>query len=272
MPDGNLKQLIDAAGVTAEQFADIVGVDPKTVHRWRAGRTPQRRHRAAIARALDRTQHDLWPDENPSRPVAGGDLPAASADQPGAPAEPVSEVTATWPSPQSPGAPTLPAFLAAAREQIDMLEGGSGLRRSPGLVDQLRAHARDGCEVRVLIDDLTPELSPLIGHPGIKLRAIDLRLVHAVMRADDRMLLGLWLAGDQPIPLLQLRRQTNGGLFDRVVSHFDAVWDVAEPILDEHDDPTPDVAAAIAQASGGPRAGSAADDRASPRRWPRQTS
>ena len=264
MADGNLKHLIDAAGVTAEEFADIVGVDPKTVQRWRAGRIPQRRHRAAIARALDRTQHALWPDESPAPPDAAG-------DQPGAPAEPVSEVTATWPSPQSPGAPTLPAFLAAAREQIDMLEGGSGLRRSPGLVDQLCEHARDGCEVRMLIDNFTPELSPLIGYPGIEVRAIDLRLVHAVMRADDRMLLGLWLAGDQPIPLLQLHRQTNGGLFDRVVSHFDAVWNVAQPILDAPHDPTPGTATRDTKTSG-PPPHSNTDDRALPRRWPRQTS
>ncbi|MBV9363196.1 MAG: helix-turn-helix transcriptional regulator [Solirubrobacterales bacterium] len=53
MADTNLKDALRRAGMTPEEFAEVVGVDPKTVQRWVAGSTtPYPRHRATIARAL----------------------------------------------------------------------------------------------------------------------------------------------------------------------------------------------------------------------------
>ncbi len=73
MADTNLKNALRRAGLTPEEFAEIVRVDPKTVQRWVAGTTtPYPRHRATIARALDLTEHELWPDHAPP-PAAGSD-------------------------------------------------------------------------------------------------------------------------------------------------------------------------------------------------------
>ncbi len=241
MADVNLKDLIDAAGVTAEEFADIVGVDPKTVQRWRAGRTPQRRHRAPIARALDTTEHELWPDDVPTPPSTAETVPAPATS-----VERVSEVVATWGSPRSPGALNVPAFLAGDRHRIDVLDGPSGMRCSRGLLHGLLEHADQGCTVRMIIDAPSDELTPLLSRPRIELRAIDLSLVHLVLRADDDMLLGLRLVDESHQPLLQLRRQLDGGLFDGLLAHFDRTWQLARPV-----DPT-------------------ANDHESPaRRWPR---
>ena len=61
MTHKTLQTRLQDADLTAEEFAEIVRVDPKTVQRWLAGRVPQRRHRAKITRALDTPQDVLWP-------------------------------------------------------------------------------------------------------------------------------------------------------------------------------------------------------------------
>ncbi|WBB81549.1 Scr1 family TA system antitoxin-like transcriptional regulator [Micromonospora sp. WMMD882] len=51
------------AGLTTENLAARVGVDPKTAGRWaNPGRIPQTRHRAEVAAALGRTVAELWPE------------------------------------------------------------------------------------------------------------------------------------------------------------------------------------------------------------------
>jgi len=69
MTDTNLKNALRRAGMTPEEFAEIVQVDPKTVQRWVAGTTiPYPRHRATIARARSHR----------TRPVARPRTPASS--------------------------------------------------------------------------------------------------------------------------------------------------------------------------------------------------
>jgi transcriptional regulator with XRE-family HTH domain len=182
-----LKQALQDAGLTGEQFADLLSVDPKTVQRWVAGRVPRPRHRAAIARALDLPAHELWPTEVPAPAATEDEEHAAQTTQA------LVEVVATWGSPRVPGAPTVPGFLAGARRRIDVLESNSGIRRSPRLVDQLRDHARRGCDVRVIVDQLTPpELMPrqlARQTPSPQLRVARLLLKHiSAIVAEERAL------------------------------------------------------------------------------------
>lgn len=66
MANENLKSALKNAGMTPEEFASIIQVDPKSVQRWIAGTTtPYPRHRAKISRALDIAEHELWPDTAP---------------------------------------------------------------------------------------------------------------------------------------------------------------------------------------------------------------
>lgn len=265
MTASNFKTALQTAGLTVEQFAEILEVDPKTVRRWSAGRLPYPRHRAAIARALDTTEHALWPDDTPAPPPAADALPTSSAprsEQPWTPGPSadgsVCEVTATWASPRTTGAPNVPNFLADACHRVDLLQGGSGILRSPGLADSLRRCAQQGAAVRVIADAITPELADLTHHPGIELRTVDQRFMHAVIRGDEQLLLGLWLAGPGPMPLMQLDRHSDDGVFDRIITHFDAIWPTAQPLM----------ATAPATDDGGhPEA--ASDAQSSTRRWPR---
>ena len=237
MPNENLKNALLAAGMTPEEFADIVAVDPRTVERWVAGRTPRRRHRAAISRALDIPIGQLWPDT--ITPAPGGVPPdAADANPSPEPApeleperEPAEcEVVATWGRSNAPGTPNAPRFLHSASDRVDLLDAASGLLDNPGMLDHLARCAAAGAHVRVLANAPTPGLARLAAHPRVEVRHRDATLAHAVLRADDTMLLGLKLGDGGMPPLLQLTRHVDEGLFDRLCAHFDAGWDGAHPV------------------------------------------
>src|ERR1700733_8771787 len=106
MANENLKNALRTAGLTSEQFAQIIDIDPKTVQRWVSGRTPYPRHRATVARALELTEHDLWPDDVP--PPADAPSPARPSAHRG------GDVIGSWGHMTDPGVPRPAAFLAAA--------------------------------------------------------------------------------------------------------------------------------------------------------------
>ncbi len=283
MASDNLKTTLQRAGLTAEQFAEIIGVDPKTVQRWVAGRTPYPRHRATVARALNTTEHELWPDDVP--PPSG-----ASAPDHHAPAS-VGDVIGAWGQDTDPDVPDLAKFISQAGTHIDLLDDTSDLLRAPGLASALIDRATNRCQVRVLTYLPIRDLQPLIAHKHIELRLSELSPAHALIRADDTMLLSLTLAGenDQPPPLLQLHRQTTAGLFDRLARHLEELWDASDEILtnvqqldsyltdmEEQDNPDPvEYAVHKAPRVDEPRPAEeqglqATEPDARPRRWPRR--
>ena len=52
-PISPLRRALAESRLREVDVAEALGVDPKTVQRWVAGRVPQRRHRPKVARALD---------------------------------------------------------------------------------------------------------------------------------------------------------------------------------------------------------------------------
>lgn len=61
---------------------------------------------------------------------------------------------------------------------------------------------------------------------------------HAIHRYDHEMLVTLRLAAaEEPAPpMLHLRRQGSGGLFDRLARHYDSLWRTdGQPITTAHD-------------------------------------
>ncbi|MDI3417900.1 helix-turn-helix transcriptional regulator [Streptomyces luteolus] len=66
----HLRAALIEAGLTYEELAFQLRVDPKTVERWvnEPGRRPYARHAHAVARVLGCDVWDLWPAQRPAMP------------------------------------------------------------------------------------------------------------------------------------------------------------------------------------------------------------
>lgn len=220
MANENLKRALTEAGMPPGQFADIVGVDPKTVERWITGRTPRPRHRHDVARALELSQQQLWP-ETVARSSGNGSPPVTGT--PSAGLEPVGEVVGAWGRFTDPGVPDLGQLVAAARQRIDVCHEGRLFALPAAVIDAIRDRAEAGCQVQILTYWPTRELAALVGVRGIELWLSNPSKDTCLIRCDDDMLVLLAFAvdGGSPPAAIHVRHQTDGGLFDRYLEHLD---------------------------------------------------
>jgi transcriptional regulator with XRE-family HTH domain len=270
MANENLKNALEKAGLTPEEFAEALRVDPKSVQRWVAGTTvPYPRHRAAISRALNLTEHDLWPNEAAGQPAGednhqhenGDDNDGVLAGR---------DVIGAWAYADDPTTPDLVALITDTTGPIDVLDSCCGIQITQELTDALLAQAEAGREVRVLTDGSAPHWEPLLDHPQIKLYLSEIPGEYWLIKTPDRMLLTINLEhqpGGQLPPILELAATASDGLFHRLASKFEQLWehtDATEPV----DDTNPSSASPT---SG--RENHTETDGASTtggRRWPRQ--
>jgi transcriptional regulator with XRE-family HTH domain len=160
VPNENLRAALQQTGLAPDDLAQIAGVDVRTVRRWLSGGTPYARQRAKVARALDTTEHDLWPDivtPPPSPPVAQA-----------------SDILAAYRTASDLAAPDWKALMRDATDRIDLL--GDTLittLATPGVPELLAAKATRGCHVRILIYDTRRHLAPLVNQPGIEIRLLE---------------------------------------------------------------------------------------------------
>jgi transcriptional regulator with XRE-family HTH domain len=217
----HLRSAITRAGLTLEEFADIVGVDVKTVQRWLGGRVPYPRHRSSVAGALDMTEHALWPDAVPAPTASDAPSPTTQASGDG---------IAGYAYATDADAPDLAELLRAANERIEIVIPDLGSQ--PGLVDLLNTSGSNGRRVRAIIEDPDEPLEALLGNNAIEVRASPGGEDHVLYRADGQMLLSLTRIGspDESPPMIHLRRLADGGLFDRVADDFEQRWLQATPL------------------------------------------
>jgi hypothetical protein len=229
MANDNLRQALQTAGVQPDELAEIVQVDHRTVRRWLSGQVPYRRHRAKIASALNTSEHELWPDLPDPAPTATDHRAAAAAD----------DAIVGYARADDLNAPTPEQLIRDARERIELLDVTlHRLLNRPGLPELLADKAHRGCRVRILVTEPGAYLTPLLGTPGIEVRAVDGTDPQTIHRIDDQILIGLSLIGeiDPPPPLLHLRRHAPDQLFDRLTAYYDYLWEhVGEPIETEQD-------------------------------------
>jgi hypothetical protein len=269
-----LRTAIARAGLSHDEFADIVQVDVKTVRRWLAGRTPYPRHRASVAAALDTTEHAFWPDAEPA-PATPGALEPMTHD--------AGDVVASYAFSSDPAAPKLTELLGAATELIEMVIPNLASQR--GVVELLRARAADGCRIDIIIKEPDQRVEALLDIDGIEVRASPAGEDPTLYRADDEILLPLEHISfpDQSPPLIHLRRVTPGGLFKRLSDHFYDRWSESTPLAsreqlhDYHPDtktePRTDTAQLPEPDSSTPRTPSPPSNASpgeAPRRWPRR--
>jgi transcriptional regulator with XRE-family HTH domain len=265
----NLRAALQQAGLTPDDLAQIVEVDVRTVRRWLSGRTPYPRQRGKVARALDTTQTDLWPE------IATAP-PRTSAAQ-------ATDLLAAYTTASDPAAPDWKALMREASDRIELLgDTLTPIIGTPGVPDLLATKATHRCHVRILVYDSGRYLVPLLDQPGIEIRVLEVPAHYTIHRYDDQLLLTLNLLGEDAdgAPLVHLRRAAPEGLFDRFADHYNDLWEQdSQPInpdlhlaVDEHEEDEGENPESDPRlpATEQPLAGRSDPSAPPPRHWPRR--
>ncbi|MGC4957944.1 helix-turn-helix domain-containing protein [Actinomadura citrea] len=242
-----LRTALVRAGLNYAQFAEAVGVDPKTAERWvSTGRTPHRTTAYKAARALREDMAYLWPSLEQGRRRRGlhPELIALHDTRADAPFD-------LWRT-----------LFTKARERIEILvyAGVFIHEQWPDFNDLLREKAAAGCCVRILLGDAdAPAVSergdeeryghgiesrcrvavmhyaPLIGTPGVEVHQHTTTLYNSIYRGDDQMLVNTHVFGlnAYAAPVWHLRREPEGGVFDLYAESFEAVWALSRQAVKE---------------------------------------
>lgn len=238
-----LREALTARRMTPEQLAAEIGADPKTIGRWltNEGRVPHPRTRWAVADALGVDEVVLWPDAVRGSVKVGPDR----------------EIVRVYPTHSSVPDGLWRRLIGSASDRIDLVGYAPYWLtwQVPGFVDVLRERATAGAQIRAVIGD--PD-SPLVaaderatGAPltlttriqqtvhllaplaeVVQVRQSSMGFGRSVYRFDDELIADLWIHGapGSDFPALHVRRQQDGGMFDQLVRHVDALWDSADPI------------------------------------------
>jgi len=231
------------AGLTIGELGEAAGVDPKTCERWVSqGRTPHRMNAKRAAVALREDISYLWPDIEQGRRQHGmhPDLVAVYTSRADAP-------LGIW-----------RALFEQATHEIGVLVYAAVFVHElwPDFNPLLRAKAKSGCRVRVLLGDPGCEAvarrgqeekyghgiasrcqqalmyyAPLIGFPGVEVHQHDTTLYNSIYRGDDHMVVNSHRFGINAYatPTLHLSRAAGGGLFDGYAESFEDVWRLSWP-------------------------------------------
>ncbi len=133
-----LRQALFRAGLTEDDVAARLGVDPKTVRRWLEGRLPYPRLRWQLAALLATDEIELWP---------------GFVTAPG-PAGRSPEIVAVYPHVTSVPAELSRRLISSAKDEIGILaDSGVQLARDSKLVALLRSRSVAGVRLRVALGD-----------------------------------------------------------------------------------------------------------------------
>ncbi|WP_119726727.1 XRE family transcriptional regulator [Thermomonospora amylolytica] len=238
-----LRRALADAGLSEDDIAARLDVDPKTVRRWVAGRVPYPRYRSELARLLETEETALWPRLKMSRPTV---------EQPGA------EIIATYPHRASvPRQAWQHLFQSAEREIGILVYAGLFLAEDLGLLRVIADKAREGVSVRILLgnpdgpriaergteeglgDAMAAKIRnalvyyrPLREIDGIAIRQHDTALYTSIYRADDEIMINPHIYGvpAAQAPVIHLRKASAGDMASTYLDSFERVWSTAEPL------------------------------------------
>ncbi|QHY96647.1 hypothetical protein SSPS47_16185 [Streptomyces sp. S4.7] len=248
MPNERLRSALLAQGLTVQQLAEAIEVNPKTVERWiTQGKVPYRRHQYATASMLKVDVTTLWED---ARAVdTSADLSRA-------------EILTVYPHRHMVPADLWREMYGRASHHVDALVyAGLWLSEDPKFLALLRMKSEAGAQVRLMLGD--PDCAavqqrgideghrimdgkirnalvnyrPLFStHPDIGFRLHDATLYNSLFRADDEMLVNthVYGIGAYMAPVLHLRRLPGGGLFDTYANSIEQTWTGGRQVT-EHD-------------------------------------
>jgi hypothetical protein len=237
-----LARAVNRLGLDAVDLAARLGVDPKTVERWFAGRVPYPRYRATLAALTGWDERDLWPTTARSVTQSGG----------------ADEVRVAYARRSAIPASTWHRLFGQAQHAIDVLNySGLFLAEDVDALKLLRERASSGVAVRIAIGD--PDgVHPLrrgedegigdvilakirnsialyrsiLDHPGVQVRLHDTVLYASIYRADDEILVNAHVYGlpASQAPVLHLRRVSEDGMAATYLRSFETIWTDARPL------------------------------------------
>jgi DNA-binding transcriptional regulator YdaS (Cro superfamily) len=230
-----LARALRGAGINAVDVAARLGVDPKTVQRWMAGRMPYPRHRNALATLTGWSPRDLWPDL--PRPVE----PAAQAD----------EVRIVYPHRSAVPADAWLRLFVQAKQEISILAYSAlFLAEDMAVSTLLREKAKAEVRVRIALGEpngvhvaargdeerigegMSARIrTALVGlratiEAGAELRFHDTVLYNSIYRADNELLVNTHVYGHpgSHAPVFHLRQQGGDGMATTYLDSFERVW------------------------------------------------
>jgi hypothetical protein len=240
-PISPLRRALAESRLRETDVADALGVDPKTVQRWLAGRLPQPRHRWGLADLVHRHEYDLWPQ------LAAGLAPTIN-----------QEILATYTHRGAVPRELWQQLFASAENEIGILVyAGLFLAEDIDLVRTMRDKAENGVTLRILLGDPDCEHVALRGAeegiaeamaakirnvivlyrllldlPTVEIRLHTTVLYNSIYRADNHMLVNPHVYGTAAAqaPVLHLQHHHDSDLFDTYVYSFERVWTTAKPL------------------------------------------
>jgi transcriptional regulator with XRE-family HTH domain len=225
----NLRRALLRARLTDEDIAARLEVDPKTVRRWLAGRTPYLRHRWALAGMLDLDETDLWPEARTTRPHP-------------------ADVHAIYPHRDSVPRKVWLDLFRSAEQEIGILDFSSlFLAADTEILPTLTDRAKAGVKEHIcLADPDCPGASAVPDHtrkalllyadlrqvPSVQIRIHRIRLNNAMYRADRDLLVSQQALGTPPrrTPVLRLHRTSDAEMVTTYLESFDRIWAKAQPL------------------------------------------
>ena len=222
-PISPLRRALAESRLREADIAEALGVDPKTVQRWLAGRLPQPRHRWGLADLVHQHEYDLWPQ------LARGMAPTINR-----------EILATYTHRGAVPRELWRQLFSSGQSEIGILVyAGLFLAEDIDLVRIMRHKADEGVNIRILLGDPDSEQVALRGaEEGIaeamaaKIRLHTTVLYNSLYRADDEMLVNPHVYGTAAAqaPVLHLQRHGDGDLFGIYTDSFERVWMAAKPL------------------------------------------
>jgi DNA-binding transcriptional regulator YdaS (Cro superfamily) len=230
-----LARALRGAGINAVDVAARLGVDPKTVNRWIAGRIPYPQHRAALVQLTGWSPRDLWPDL--ARPAE----PARQAD----------EIRIVYPHRSAVPADAWSRLFARAEKEIGILAYSAlFLAEDLAVSILLREKAKAGVRVRIALgepdgvhvtdrgseegvgDGMGARIrTALVGfrpiiETGGELRLHDTVLYNSIFLTDDQLLVNPHIYGHPAshAPVLHLRQRGLDGMATTYLDAFERVW------------------------------------------------
>jgi hypothetical protein len=233
----SLRHALANAQLNEHDVAASLAVDPKTVRRWLAGRTPYARHRSNLAALVGQPENDLWPG------VAARQVLAA---------RPAPEVLATYPHRWAVPRETWQNLFELAEHEIGILVyAGLFLSEDVGLLKTLATKAREGVAVRILLGDPdSPQIAargddegigeaisakvrnaltfyqPLSIIEGVEIRLHQTPLYASIYRADDELFVNPHIYGIPAAqsPVLHVRAVEDGDMASTYLGSFERIW------------------------------------------------